>query len=131
MWSTCSNNHMRNLDLECLENKPGQPEQDHNRYKNNPGQQWDADSQCQLLMFTSEARMDHGAHNLHEICHSLKCRAQVIVIVIVIVIATVSSAARRVSEDTTGQDLRLREPLVELTRCATLASVFRTRSALA
>merc|ERR1719249_70978 len=20
--------------------------------------------------------MDHGAHNLHEICHSLKCRAQ-------------------------------------------------------
>ena len=48
----------------------------HIRYGNNPGQQWDADSQCQLLMFTSEARMDHGAHNLHEICHSLRCRAQ-------------------------------------------------------
>ena len=89
MWSTCSNNHMRNLDLECLENKPGQPEQDHNRYKNNPGQQWDADSQCQLLMFTSEARMDHGAHNLHEICHSLKCRAQVVVVVEEIVVVVV------------------------------------------
>ena len=76
VWSTCSNNHMRNLDLECLENKPGEVEHDHNQYGNNPGQQWDADSQCQLLMFTSEARMDHGAHNLHEICHSLKCRAQ-------------------------------------------------------
>ena len=76
-WSDCSRNHMRNLDLKCLDNKPGEMSavEDHNMFHNNPGQLWDADSQCQLLMFTTEARMDHGAHNLEEICHSLKCRA--------------------------------------------------------
>jgi hypothetical protein len=78
VWSTCSREHMRNLDLECLDNKPGRPAKgaDHNKFGNNPGQQWDADSQCQLLMLTPEARMDHGAHSIAEICHSLKCRAQ-------------------------------------------------------
>ena len=39
------------------------------------GQEWDGDSQCQLLMFSPDARLDHTMADMEEICYSLKCRA--------------------------------------------------------
>ena len=79
VWSTCSRDHMDKLDLECLEDTPAaMPDgKDHNIYGDNPGQDesWDGDRQCQMLMFTNDAHMDHTESNMKDICYSMKCRS--------------------------------------------------------
>ena len=69
---------MRNLDLECLRDKPVTQtgDHDHEVYGNNPGQnkEWDGDKQCQMLTFSSGARLDHTMADMENICYSLKCR---------------------------------------------------------
>ena len=46
--------------MKCLEDKPDQQsgDQNHDVYGNYPGQNvdWDGDKQCQMLMFTPDAR---------------------------------------------------------------------------
>jgi len=79
VWSQCSRDHMARLDLECLLDSPDpmSSDVDHNIYADNPGQdeQWDGDRQCQLLMFTNDAHMDHTQSDMHKICYSMKCRS--------------------------------------------------------
>ena len=75
----CSRTHMEELDLKCLKDSPSDMSvrEDHNIYGDNPGQdeRWDGDRQCQMLMFTNDAHMDHTQSDMKNICYSMKCRS--------------------------------------------------------
>ena len=79
VWSECSKRFMASLDEACLTDTPAvqSGDQDHEVYGNYPGQnkEWDGDAQCQLLMFSPDARLDHTMADIEDICFSLKCRA--------------------------------------------------------
>ncbi|XP_040568314.1 A disintegrin and metalloproteinase with thrombospondin motifs adt-1-like [Lepeophtheirus salmonis] len=73
-WSKCSMEKLKSQEHKCLENDPASPS-DHPLGKRMPGQNWNMNKQCQILLLDFEAAADHSDDTLEDICYTLKCQS--------------------------------------------------------
>ena len=75
VWSSCSVQSLSQSDLHCLEeDSHGKTEDLDIEAGVYPGEIWDANRQCQILLLDQNAHKDHTAQDYGEMCNSLKCR---------------------------------------------------------
>jgi len=80
-WSTCSASQLSyrltTAEVNCLDDFPSGsfPDYNHNKYGDKPGQMWNADDQCRILLRDRHAYMHYtSAASLEEACYSMTCK---------------------------------------------------------